>query len=79
MAEETVLGMPVAVSDDLGQPLGAVLVIKGLDLAGQVCYFIAKTPDVTHTEAVGMLVTASDEFRVVLTELTRTPPAGEDE
>jgi hypothetical protein len=71
VASETVFGMPIEVSDDLRTPLGAVVVFKGFDENDEIAYFIAKTSDVTRTEAVGMLIIASDEFRASLAELAR--------
>jgi hypothetical protein len=63
--------MPVKVSDDLSQPIGVVMIIKGLDAEGKVLDFIAKTDDVRTVEAVGMCLAASDEFRACLLDLPR--------
>lgn len=67
----TVLGLPIKVSEDLRTPLGAVVIVKGLDSDGDVCHWIHKTDDVTSVEAVGMLVVAGDEFRAGLADLIR--------
>jgi hypothetical protein len=71
VAESTILGMPIQVNDDLKQPLGAVVVVKGLDEHGDVCHWICKTDDISKVEAVGMLTVASDEFRATLLDLPR--------
>jgi hypothetical protein len=73
MAETTVAGLPLQVPDDLAQPLGAVVVIKGLARDDEVCYYILKTSDITRTEATGMLIMAADEFRASLAGLAREP------
>jgi hypothetical protein len=73
MADTTVAGLTLDLDDDLSTPLGAAVVVKGLDKAGDVCYFIGKTSDVTRTEAVGMLIAASDEYRAGLADLARDP------
>jgi hypothetical protein len=69
--EHTVLGMPIKVSDDVRQPIGAVVVIKALDKDGDMCHWIAKTDDVTQVEAIGMCTVAADEFRATLLDLPR--------
>lgn len=70
--KETVLGIPVEVSDDIRQPLGAVVIIKALDDSGQVCHWIHKTDDISRVEAVGMATVAADEFRAALLDLPRS-------
>jgi len=72
MADATILGMPVQVNDDLQQPLGAVVIVKGLDDQGDVCYWIHKTDDIHCVEAAGMCTVAGDEFRATLLDLTRS-------
>jgi hypothetical protein len=57
LPEFTVLGMPLDSSDedyDLVQPLEALVVVKGLDSGGRVCYWAVKTPDLANVEAMGM-------------------------
>lgn len=76
MADHTVLGMPIQVSDDVKQPLGAVVVIKALGEDGDLCHWIAKTEDVSRVEAVGMLYVAADEFRATLLSLPREEDRG---
>lgn len=71
MAQITIAGLSLEAPDELVTPLGAVVVIKGLDCVGEVSYYIAKTDDVTGVEAIGMLTVASDEFRASLAELAR--------
>lgn len=71
MAEVTVAGIKLNAPDDLATPLGAVAVIKALDSQGEIAYYFLKSDDVSRIEAVGMLVTASDEFRASLAELAR--------
>ena len=68
---ETVLGVQVDIPDDMAQPLGVVMVVKALDDTGEVVHYIAKSSDIHRVEAVGMLITASDEFRASLAELAR--------
>jgi hypothetical protein len=76
MAQGTVLGLPIEIPDDLRTPLGAVIVVKALDGDDEIAYFITKTTDVTRVEATGMLITASDEFRVSLADVARDPDSG---
>jgi hypothetical protein len=55
--EYTALGLLLETSDedyDLVQPLEVLVVAKGLDSAGHVCYWVIKTPDLTNVEAAGM-------------------------
>jgi hypothetical protein len=73
MAEITCAGLPLKAPDDMVTPLGAVVVVKALDGRDEVSYYILKTDDILRVEAVGMLVTASDEFRASLADLAREP------
>jgi hypothetical protein len=58
----TCCGLPLADPDDpeidIGQPLEALVVIKGLSKDGRVSYWTVKTPDLHVVEAWGMAMFA---------------------
>lgn len=62
----TVLGMPLIGDHDIAQPLGALVIIKGLDEAGKVCHWARCTDDISTVEAVGMATMALDTLRDAL-------------
>lgn len=59
----TVAGMPVEGENDIMQPLAAVVCVKGLDEAGNVCYWSRATDGLTTTEAQGMALGLLDDLR----------------
>lgn len=72
MVDGHVLGMPIEVDESVTAPVGAVVIVKALDAAGDMIHWIGKTSDVTQVEAVGMLIAAGDEYRARLLDLPRT-------
>lgn len=55
--EYSALGLPLDTTDedyDLVQPVVALVVVKGLDSDGKLCYWAIKTPDLSNVEAMGM-------------------------
>lgn len=61
--EATVLGMPLFGANDICQPLGAVVCVKGLDEAGNVAYWSKATESLSLTEAQGMALGLLDDLR----------------
>jgi hypothetical protein len=59
----TVAGMPLAGENDIMQPLAAVVCLKGLDEAGNVCYWSRATDGLSTTEALGMALGLLDDIR----------------
>lgn len=59
----TVAGLPVEGENDIMQPLAAVVVIKGLDESGNVCYWSRATEGLMTTEALGMALGLVDDLR----------------
>ena len=59
----TVAGLPLAGENDIMQPLAAVVCVKGLDEAGNVCYWSRATDGLTTTEAQGMALGLLDDLR----------------
>jgi hypothetical protein len=59
----TVAGLTLEGENDIVHPIGAVVVIKGLDAAGEVCYWSRSTDGLTLTEALGMAVGLVDDIR----------------
>jgi hypothetical protein len=58
MTDHTILGMPLDVADDdliaSLQPLCGMLIVKGLDEQGNVCYATAATGALSTVECLGM-------------------------
>lgn len=53
----TAFGLTLEADDedyDLTVPMEVVAVVKGLDSAGKVSYWVIKTPDLSNIEAWGM-------------------------
>jgi hypothetical protein len=63
VGEITVAGMPLPGENDIGQPLAAVVCIKGLDEQGHICYWSRTTDDLTKEEAQGMTLGLLDDLR----------------
>lgn len=61
--EVTVAGLALEGENDIMQPLAAVVCVKGLDEAGNVCYWSRATDGLTTTEAQGMALGLLDDLR----------------
>jgi hypothetical protein len=60
----TVCGMPLEI--DVGTPVAALVMVKGLTEDGAVAYWHEKTDGITLTEAYGMAMSLVDEIRAGL-------------
>ncbi len=66
MTDALVLGMPLEGGEDIGQPAGALVVVKGLDKAGNLSYWPLCTEGIMTVEAIGMAILALDRLRAGL-------------
>lgn len=55
MAQQTVLGIPVELPEDLSQPTDFAMVIKGLDSDGKVSYWTVSSDSLMNVEIIGMM------------------------
>lgn len=62
--DATVLGMRLQGDADIALPLGALVVVKGLDAEGNVAYWATTTDDVTSVECLGMAAFATEVLRL---------------
>jgi hypothetical protein len=66
--ELSVLGLPLCTDGneadyDIVQPLCALVVVKGIDSAEKVAYWVLKTEELSNVEASGMALFALDTAR----------------
>lgn len=60
----TVCGLPLEL--DVGTPVAALVMVKGLTEDGTLAYWHEKTDGITLTEAYGMAMSLVDEIRAEL-------------
>lgn len=59
----SVMGLPLESDMDCVQPLSALVIVKGLDALGDVCYWTSTTEGLTSVEAWGMAEFAAHTAR----------------